>query len=250
MADYANVIFSLSEPDQPRLLKSPIEGNLVTGVGIDIQASASETSDATILRIKAKGSNWGATAKALEIDASEGYAIPITVEGRGGTLLRVTHSGTSYVRGADAYDYLEIAAYPSTLYSPFMRLCGRLYSTSPGAFILRIPDTGHVADAYLSIGTGTETLANTKIYMGADGRVGIYTTDPDRNFHVATVAKFDNLVAIRVDKDDYGGNFTNYTPPSGAVEGDMLFAVDTNATNPGQRLYAYLNGAWHYVDLT
>ena len=162
MADYANVIFSLSEPDQPRLLKSPIEGDLVTGVGIDIQADASETSDATILRIKAKGSNWGATAKALHIDTSEGYAIAMQIDTSEGTILKITQD----------------------------------------------------------------------------------------NIYVYCHAKYSNLVAIRVDKGDYGGNFTNYTPPADAVEGDMLFAVDTNATNPGQRLYAYLNGAWHYVDLT
>ena len=57
------------------------------------------------------------------------------------------------------------------------------------------------------------------------------------------------IVGLYRDVGDYGGNFTNYTPPTGA-EGMMILAVDTNATNPGQRIYVYVNGDWHYVDLT
>ncbi len=49
--------------------------------------------------------------------------------------------------------------------------------------------------------------------------------------------------------DDYGGNFANFTPPSGE-EGLIIIAIDTNSTNPGKRLYVYANGAWHYVDLS
>ncbi|RLF93553.1 hypothetical protein DRN52_06300 [Thermococci archaeon] len=48
---------------------------------------------------------------------------------------------------------------------------------------------------------------------------------------------------------DYGGNFTNFTPPSG-YEGRILVVADTNPTNPAQRLYVYINGTWRYVDLT
>ena len=55
----------------------------------------------------------------------------------------------------------------------------------------------------------------------------------------------------RVDIDDYGGNFANYSPPSTNVEdGDVLIAVDTNASAPGVRIYVYANGAWHYVNLS
>ena len=57
------------------------------------------------------------------------------------------------------------------------------------------------------------------------------------------------IVGLYRDVDDYGGNFTNYTPPTGA-EGMIILAVDTNSTNPGQRIYVYVNGDWHYVDLT
>ncbi len=56
-------------------------------------------------------------------------------------------------------------------------------------------------------------------------------------------------IATRVDVGDYGGAFANYTPPAGA-EGRIVIAIDTNATTPGQRIYVYANGAWHYVDLT
>jgi len=48
---------------------------------------------------------------------------------------------------------------------------------------------------------------------------------------------------------DYGGNFANFTLPSGE-EGLIIIAIDTNSTSPGKRLYVYANGAWHYVDLT
>lgn len=53
----------------------------------------------------------------------------------------------------------------------------------------------------------------------------------------------------KVDVGDYGGNFANYTPPTGR-EGLMIVAIDTNATNPGKRLYVYANGQWNYVDFT
>jgi len=56
-------------------------------------------------------------------------------------------------------------------------------------------------------------------------------------------------IITKVDVDDYGGNFANYTPPTGK-EGLIVIAIDTNATNPGKRLYVYANGEWHYVDLS
>jgi len=59
---------------------------------------------------------------------------------------------------------------------------------------------------------------------------------------------FSNLVSIRRDAGDYGGNFANYTPPTGR-EGALLVAEDTNAVSPGRRLYVYSGGAWRYVDL-
>lgn len=59
----------------------------------------------------------------------------------------------------------------------------------------------------------------------------------------------DNDTTTSVDAADYGGGFSTYTPPTGS-EGAIRVAIDTNATTPGQRLYAYGNGAWHYVDLT
>ena len=56
-------------------------------------------------------------------------------------------------------------------------------------------------------------------------------------------------VVTKADVGDYGGNFTNYTPPTGE-EGMMIVAIDTNSGNPGKRLYVYANGQWNYVDLT
>jgi len=59
---------------------------------------------------------------------------------------------------------------------------------------------------------------------------------------------FSNLLSVRRDSGDYGGNFANYTPPTGR-EGALLVAEDTNAVSPGRRLYVYSGGAWRYVDL-
>jgi len=57
------------------------------------------------------------------------------------------------------------------------------------------------------------------------------------------------LIQLRRDAGDYGGGFTNYTPPAGE-EGYILVAEDTNATTPGRRLYVFTGGVWRYVDLT
>jgi len=54
---------------------------------------------------------------------------------------------------------------------------------------------------------------------------------------------------LRRDSGDYGGNFANYTPPTGR-EGLTIVAEDTNATAPGRRIYVYSGGAWRYVNLT
>jgi len=60
---------------------------------------------------------------------------------------------------------------------------------------------------------------------------------------------FSDIVVIRKDTGDYGGNFANYTPPTG-YEGALLVAEDTNATAPGRRLYVYCGGKWRYVNLS
>jgi len=56
-------------------------------------------------------------------------------------------------------------------------------------------------------------------------------------------------IITRVDINDYGGNFTNYTPPDGA-EGKIIVVIDTNSNNPAKRLYVYANGQWNYCNLT
>jgi len=80
-------------------------------------------------------------------------------------------------------------------------------------------------------------------------RVGFKVSSPEEVVHASGKGYFTEGVRVRQDVDDYGGNFTNYTPPTGA-NGLIILAEDTNATNPGQRLYAYINGNWRYVDLT
>lgn len=60
-----------------------------------------------------------------------------------------------------------------------------------------------------------------------------------------------NEVPLRIQRlaGNYGGGFANFTPPAGQ-EGQIMIVQDTNATNPGVRLYAFSGGAWHYVNLT
>jgi len=72
-----------------------------------------------------------------------------------------------------------------------------------------------------------------------DPTKGIIWDDVDQSVAVGT----------RIYVDDYGGNFANFTPPTG-YEGIIILVRDTNSSNPGTRLYAYINGAWHYVDLS
>lgn len=46
---------------------------------------------------------------------------------------------------------------------------------------------------------------------------------------------------------DYGGGLANFTPPADAVDGDLVIAVDTNATTPAQAIYFRANGTWYKV---
>jgi len=65
--------------------------------------------------------------------------------------------------------------------------------------------------------------------------------------NLTTLSKIVNLEVYR---DDYGGNFTNFTPPD-PEKGRFFFAEDTNAANPAKRLYVCLDGStWSYVNLT
>ena len=59
------------------------------------------------------------------------------------------------------------------------------------------------------------------------------------------------MTVTEVYRDDYGGGFANFTPPTPKRAGHMFFAEDTNSTSPGKRLYVSLDGStWSYVDLT
>ena len=94
-----------------------------------------------------------------------------------------------------------------------------------------------------------KTNNTNRVFFDSSGKVGIWETNPDEAIHVSGKGYFTEGVRIRQDVADYGGNFTNYTPPTGA-SGLIILAEDTNATNPARRLYAYVNGSWRYVDLT
>jgi len=112
--------------------------------------------------------------------------------------------------------------------------------------------TNEIVIGYDATGKGSNTvvLGNdsiTKTFL--KGSVSIGVADPDEAIHVSGKGYFTEGVRVREDVSDYGGNFTNYTPPTGA-SALIILAADTNASNPGQRLYAYVNGSWRYVDLT
>ena len=102
-------------------------------------------------------------------------------------------------------------------------------------------------DLVFKLMTGGSAVAE-KIRFTSDGKLGVGVS-PDEAVHASGKGYFTEGVRVREDVDDYGGNFTNYTPPTGA-SALIILAADTNATNPGQRLYAYVNGSWRYVDLT
>ncbi len=59
----------------------------------------------------------------------------------------------------------------------------------------------------------------------------------------------DNDATTATDVADYGGAFASYIPPTGS-KGAIRIAIDTNATTPGKRLYAFANSAWSSVTLT
>ena len=93
---------------------------------------------------------------------------------------------------------------------------------------------------------GNITIGNNLYILG---NVGIGTIAPSEIVHAVGRGLFTEGVRVRSDVGDYGGGFATYTPPTG-YSGLIITAADTNATTPGQRIYAYVNGAWHYVDLT
>jgi len=117
-------------------------------------------------------------------------------------------------------------------------------------------DAGVIRSWELFVGNKKLIIEASPVLMRAD-----LEPDVDNNFNIglsflrwkngyfAGRVRADDGVVTKVDVGDYGGNFTNYTPPAGE-EGMIMVAVDTNATTPGKRLYVYANGAWNYVDLT
>ena len=110
-----------------------------------------------------------------------------------------------------------------------------------------VTDGSEDFDLVFKLMAGGSAVAE-KIRFTSDGKLGVGVS-PDEAVHASGKGYFTEGVRVREDVDDYGGNFTNYTPPTGA-SALIILAADTNATNPGQRLYAYVNGSWRYVDLT
>jgi hypothetical protein len=96
--------------------------------------------------------------------------------------------------------------------------------------------------------TGSDPIVE-QLRIDHNGLVGIGTTAPEEIVHAIGRGYFTEGVRVRQDVADYGGAFSTYTPPTG-YGGLIILAADTNATTPGTRLYAYVNGAWKYVDLT
>lgn len=51
------------------------------------------------------------------------------------------------------------------------------------------------------------------------------------------------------DSADYGGSFTNYTPPTHSLQSDIRLVIDTNGAGAA-RLYVKANGTWAYTAFT
>lgn len=108
----------------------------------------------------------------------------------------------------------------------------------------------------MSLGTAPDSTAIdavqivTRDYATGDARLYIYGEASLTPVIIGNgQVKAESGIISRADVGDYGGGFATYTPPTGA-EGMVILAIDTNASSPGKRLYAYANSAWNYVNLT
>jgi len=106
-----------------------------------------------------------------------------------------------------------------------------------------------------------DTNGNDNLYLGASwcpivlrGNIEPIT---DGDYSIGSASKMlkeiysKSMINAEVYRDDYGGNFANFTPPTPKAPGHFFFAEDTNSSNPAKRLYVSLDGStWSYVDLT
>jgi len=55
---------------------------------------------------------------------------------------------------------------------------------------------------------------------------------------------------IAYDSGDFGGGFASYVPPPPPPHDfDIRVVEDTNSTTPGKRLYIFVGGKWHYINM-
>ena len=160
-------------------------------------------------------------------------------------LLNITSGTHNIAIGYSAGAYIANGTDPNETSSQCIFIGSNTKASADGV-------TNEIVIGYNMTGKGSNTIvlgndSITKTFL--KGSVSIGVADPDEAIHVSGKGYFTEGVRVREDVDDYGGNFTNYTPPTGA-SALIILAADTNATNPGQRLYAYVNGSWRYVDLT
>jgi hypothetical protein len=126
----------------------------------------------------------------------------------------------------------------------------KIYLDSANRDILLERDSANI----LGLASGDKLAVDEILLDRTNKDVRIYRSaanigKTDDRFESADKIKGALGLVSRADVADYGGAFATYTPPTGE-EGMIILAADTNATTPGQRIYAYVNGAWHYVDLT
>ena len=90
-------VFDLSASSEPALLKSPIEGDIREGVGIEIKPTPLDTSSVEILKINMASANFSADAVGLSIESSTYTPILCDIRNPDGSLIKCEADGTLYL---------------------------------------------------------------------------------------------------------------------------------------------------------
>jgi len=197
-------------------------------VGIDVSTGGNKAK--VVAEVSSDGTSW-TTIGESDYTKYEGYnviVVPLNFQSNY-TYLRIT--------------LLFERANPYPLYLHFVRM---LVTYAPyNQFRRKVLTWTENNEAWFQI-----TAVTKDVRPRADNAYDVGTSSARyKDAYFAGKVRGASGVVTKVDVGDYGGNFANYTPPTGE-EGLMVVAIDTNATSPGKRLYIYANGQWNYVDLT
>jgi len=135
-------------------------------------------------------------------------------------------------------------------------------------------DTGHISQYGIRFSPGTTAVGismeqasfngaairlakDNKIDLDANGTYYIKCTTIgsidwvyiNKRVYVPEYIKSGAGIITKMFSANYGGNFSNFSPPSGNG-GQLIVVHDSNASAPGARLYVFAGGKWWYVNLT